>query len=109
MEWQPPPAADQDGFGYNYGVSLHRYRMKRAMLRWWAAQATLATPNLSATGARIVSVVPAGLNLDTVHNLQHDGVVMSLSRGQPSAVAAQLAEVCGQALGYAQPMVVKPW
>ena len=45
----------------------------------------------------------------TVHNLQHDGVVMSLSRGQPSAVATQLAEACGQALGYTQPVVVKPW
>ena len=45
----------------------------------------------------------------TVHNLQHDGIVMSLSRGQPSAVATRLAEVSDQALGYAQPVVVKPW
>ena len=37
--------------GYNYGTSIHRYRLKRAALKWWAAQYTLRTPNISATGA----------------------------------------------------------
>ena len=42
-----------------------------------------------------------------VHNLQHDGVVMRLSRGTPAAVAVQLGEICGRALGYEQPVEVK--
>ena len=54
LVWQPLPS-DQDGFGANYGVMgntgppnntqrgvSNAYREKRAMLRWWAAQAQLA-------------------------------------------------------------------
>ena len=42
-----------------------------------------------------------------VHNLQHDGVVMRLSRGTPAAVAVQLGETCGRAPGYEQSVEVK--
>ena len=51
----------------------------------------------------------ARLRGHTVHNLQHDGIVVSLSRGQPSAVATQMAEASSHALGYTQPVEVKPW
>ena len=40
-------------------------------------------------------------------NLQHDGIVARLSRGQPGAVATQLSGVCERALGYIQPVTVK--
>jgi lysophospholipase L1-like esterase len=68
---QPPPAYDQDAFGFNYGTTLHRLRMKRAMLKWWAAQIRLAADmdsRSSSVGRRVV-IVPVGLNLDTQHNM----------------------------------------
>jgi len=89
LVWQPPPGS-QDGFGADYGVMGNTgpplftqtgvstsYRMKRSMLRWWAAQgalaATMTPPDtwVSGVGAGSpsVSVVPAGLNVDTVHSM----------------------------------------
>lgn len=54
---QPPPSHSQDGCGADYGTGIHKYRVKRSMLRWWKAQAALV-------GAlRNVQLVPAGLNL----------------------------------------------
>jgi hypothetical protein len=38
-----------------------------AALKWWAAQYELRTPDISAKG-KFVSIVPAGINLDTVHS-----------------------------------------
>ena len=46
-------------------------------------------------------------NGHTVHNLQHDGVVVELARGEPAAAAAALTTVCSRALGYEQPVTVK--
>jgi hypothetical protein len=45
--------------------------MKRAMLRWWTSQMALTTPHDStaSTALASVSIVPAELNLDTVHNM----------------------------------------
>jgi hypothetical protein len=44
------------------------YRMKRSMLRWWAAQAVLATTYGTDPNGP-VTVVPVGLNVDTVHSM----------------------------------------
>ena len=42
-------------------------------------------------------------------NLQHDGVVIALARGVTEQVAAtELRSVCSHALGYDQPVEVKP-
>lgn len=41
-----------------------------------------------------------------VHNLQHDGVIVSLSRGTREDAARALSEVCGRALGHTQPVTV---
>eukprot|EP00040_Diaphanoeca_grandis_P020853 m.110882 g.110882 ORF g.110882 m.110882 type:complete len:502 (+) comp28075_c1_seq6:235-1740(+) len=83
---QPPPS-DQDGFGADYGVMENTgppsftqvgvnnaYRMKRVMLRWWKAQMKLAVvmegSDILCQSARAsVTVVPAGLNLDTQHSM----------------------------------------
>ena len=44
----------------------------------------------------------------TVHNLQHDGVILQLDWGEdPQQVAQQLSAVSAHALGYAQPVKVK--
>ena len=44
----------------------------------------------------------------TVHNLQHDGVILQLDWGEdPQRVAQQLSAVSAHALGYAQPVKVK--
>ena len=44
----------------------------------------------------------------TVHNLQHDGVILRLDWGEaPQRVAQQLSAVTAHALGYAQPVKVK--
>ena len=44
----------------------------------------------------------------TVHNLQHDGVVVETARGETAAAAAAaLTGVCSRALGYEQPVTVK--
>ena len=43
-----------------------------------------------------------------VHNLQHDGVVVTLARGVSDAEAARaLGEVCSHALAYPQEVEVK--
>ena len=82
---QPPPAFDQDGFGANYGCTLHRYRMKRAMLRWWAAQVQLAARLNNHKSGGGVAVVPAGLNLDTVHSMQRQVVPVNARSTQTVA------------------------
>ena len=44
----------------------------------------------------------------TVHNLQQDGVVVEMSRGErATTVAAALTDACSRALGYDQPVTVK--
>ena len=44
----------------------------------------------------------------TVHNLQHDGIVVEVGRGEDlGAVAAGMTQACSQALGYEQPVTVK--
>ena len=44
----------------------------------------------------------------TVHNLQHDGVVVETARGVTAeAAAAALTELCTRELGYEQPVTVK--
>ena len=44
----------------------------------------------------------------TVHNLQHDGVVVEAGRGEsPTTIAAALTGVCSRALGYEQTTTVK--
>ena len=43
----------------------------------------------------------------TVHNLQHDGVVVETARGETAAaVAAALTDLCSRVLGYEQPVTV---
>ena len=45
----------------------------------------------------------------TPHNLQHDGVIIELGRGVGTDEAvAELATVCGHALGFPQPVEMKP-
>ena len=44
----------------------------------------------------------------TIHNLQHDGVIIQLARGlAPDVAARDLSKVCSHALGYDQPVEVK--
>ena len=45
----------------------------------------------------------------TPHNLQHDGVIIELARGvTPAEAVASLHDVCSHALGFVQPVEVKP-
>ena len=61
------------------GTTLKRYRMKRAMLLWWKAQMQLAAtyPKPGKTGPSSVALVPAGLNLDTVHNMDRESFAVN--------------------------------
>ena len=45
----------------------------------------------------------------TPHNLQHDGVIIELGRGvAPADAVASLQDACSHALGFVQPVEVKP-
>lgn len=61
----PPPSIDQDAFGASYGAAYSRWRHKRNILIWCREMIAAFSGQ---EGDRIY-LVPAGLSLDTSHNM----------------------------------------
>ena len=61
----PPPSADQDSFGENYGANAPRWRYKRNILLW--AKQLIAT--YGGQEANRIYIAPSNTAIDSVHNM----------------------------------------
>ncbi len=91
-----PPAADQDGFGANYGSGMTRWRYKRNRDIWRES----IVRDYAGRTAESIYLVDIGLGLDAEHNMQ--SVSVAVNSRNATTVSRSSNGVHPPSMGYYQ-------